>query len=160
MAHITLGFLVISVACICVHDTSSRDASNMDQNVVERLSLFKSRSSYRKHINLVQLGISLIPHICPGGIPWLHCNSTNARNVAKTAQCCATHPCSCGLQHMDTWCRFLLASWQNWIWIQCSFHNRPSIPKLMYEVRWFFESTHLLLEEFLGYMATVEMPGM
>ena len=87
-------------AFVCM--TCSRDASNLDQNVVERLFLFKLRSSCRKHINLVQLGVSLIPHICPGGIPWLHCNSTNARNVAKTAECCAAHPCSCGLQHMDT----------------------------------------------------------
>ena len=126
-------FLVISVACLlCAWLTIClRDASNLDQNVVERLSLFKLRSSYRKPINLVQLGVSLIPHICPGVIPWLHDYSRNARNVAKTAQCSDAHICSCGLQHMDTWCWFLLASWQNWICIQCSFCNRPSIPKLV-----------------------------
>ena len=134
-AHLSLlGYiLVISVACLlCAWLTiCSRDASNLDQNVVERLFLNKLWSSYKKPINLVQLGISLIPHICLGGIPRLHGYSRNTRNVAKTAQCSDARFCSCGLQHMDTWCRFLLASWQNWICIQCSFHNRPSIPKLV-----------------------------
>ena len=82
-------FLVIHLHACCVFHTlqSSREATNLILNqcswvaslFVKVVSPFKRLLAFLVH----EVGVSLILHICPGGVSWLHGCGRNPRRVAN-----------------------------------------------------------------------------